>query len=94
MGFTDKLGQDVENFGNKMDEIARRIRIIGSAPIDLPTLVATDFIDCEVLVFHMNATGVHDLVERNPKALSEYEIIWTIKTIFRSLDYQVLWSHY
>ena len=43
---TDKLGQDVETFGNKMDEISRWFIGIGSAPIYLSTLIFIAFIDC------------------------------------------------
>ena len=46
MRLVDEPGQDVENFGNKMAEMARHIIIIGPAPNDLSTLVATVFVDC------------------------------------------------
>ena len=44
-------GQDVENFSNKMAEMDRWISGTVYAPIDLYTLVATDFINLEVLDF-------------------------------------------
>ena len=69
------------------------IRIIGtgSASIDLSILFATDFIDCEVLGLQMNYTGLHDLVDRNPKALSADDIIRTLKTKFWPIKAQGLW---
>ena len=72
--------------------MARRISVTGSATIYLSTLVATAFMDCKVLAFQMKATGLYDLVESNPKALSTYEIICNLKNKFRSLKAQVLWS--
>ena len=63
-----------------------------SAPIDISTLVDTAFIDCEVLAFHLKTAGLHDLVDIKPKALSADEIIWTLKTKFRYLKDQELWS--
>ena len=44
----EKPRQDVETFGNKMDEMSRQIIRTGYAHIDLYTLVATAFIYCEV----------------------------------------------
>ena len=89
----DESGQDIENFGNKMAEMDHHITRTGSAPIDLSTLVATDFIYCKVPAFQMNATGLHNLVDRNPKALSSDEIIRTLKTKFHYLKAQGLWCH-
>ena len=90
MSLTGKPGQDIENFGNKVDEMARYTSGTGYSPIYLSTLVITAFVDCEVLAFHMKSTGLCDLVESNPKALSVDEIIRTLKTKSRSLRYQGL----
>ena len=87
-----KHGQDVENFGKDMDEMACQIKITASAHIGLSTLVSTAFIDYEVLVFQLKHTGLHDLVKSNTKDLYADEIIWTLKTKLRSLKYQGLWS--
>ena len=75
-----------------MAEMARWTSGAGSAPIDLSTLVATTFVDCEVLVFQLKDTGFHYLVNSNSKSLSVDEIIWILKTKFQSLKYQGLWS--
>ena len=88
----DNPGQDVENCGNKMSEMARRISRTGSAPIDLSTLADTKFIDCNVLAFQIKATCLNDLVDINPNAMSEDEIIRNLKTKFWSLKAQVLCS--
>ena len=40
----------------------------------------------------MKATFLHDLVDSNTKALSAEDIIWKLKTKFRSLKAQVMWS--
>ena len=74
-----------------MGKMARQISRIGSARIDLSTLVATAFIDCEVLDFKIKATCLHDLVERKPKALSVDEVIQTFKNKYRYLKAQGLW---
>ena len=69
-----------------------RINGRGSAPIDLYTLVATAFIDSKVLAFHHKYTFLHDMVDSNPKALSAYEIIRTLKTKFRFLEALLMWT--
>ena len=74
MSLSDEPRQDVETFGGNMVEMARQISIIGSAPLVLSILVATDFIDCKVLDFQMKYTVLHNLVYINPKSLSAYEI--------------------
>ena len=71
--------------------MARRISRTGYDPIDMSTLVATDFIAWEVLYFYMKATFLHDLVKSNPKAMYAYEIIQKLNTKFRSLKAQGLW---
>ena len=63
-----------------MAKFSRQISRTGSNPIDLSTFVTTAFIYCEVLALQLKDTGLHDLVNSNPKALSEDEIIWTLKT--------------
>ena len=63
-----------------MAKMSRRISGTGSAPIEISTLVSTAFIDCEVLAFHIKNTWLYYLVGSNPKSLSTYEIIKTLKT--------------
>ena len=87
----DEPGQDVEHFGNNMVEMACWISGTGSTPIDLSTLDANAFIDCKVLAFQTKATGLHDLVDSNAKALSVDEIIWNLENKFRYLKAQGLW---
>ena len=41
----------------------------------------------------MKAAGLHELVDINYKAISEYKIIWTLKTKFQSLVDHGLWIH-
>ena len=91
MRLTDKRGQDIENFSNKMAETACQISGTGSSPIDLPTLVATASVHCEVVSFQLKDTGLHDLVDINPNSLSSNESIHTLKAKFWSLKAQVLW---
>ena len=93
MKLTDEPVQEAENFGNTMAEMARRISGIGCAPIDLYKLVDTDFIDCKVLALQLKTTGLHELVDSNPKAISEYKIIRTLKNKFQSLMDQGLRIH-
>ena len=68
----------------------RHISGTGSAPIDLPTLIATDFIYYEVLAFQMKDTVLHDLDDSNPKFLYADDTIRTLKTKFRSIKAQGL----
>ena len=75
-----------------MAKMARRISRIESAPIDLYTLVSTAFINWEVLDFHLKDTGLHGLVDSNPKYLFANEIIRTLKKKFRSFKAQGLWN--
>ena len=64
----------------------------GFVPIELYRLVTTNFIEFEVLDFQLKATGLHELVNSNPKYLSAEEIIWILKTKLQSLKAQRLWS--
>ena len=77
-----------------MAKMACRISGTGYSPIDLYTLVTTEFIDQEVLDFQLKATGLCDLVYSKPKALSADEIIRILKNKLRSLKAQGLWSNY
>ena len=45
------------------------------------------------MAFQLKATGLHELFDRNPKAISEYKIIRTLKTKFQSLVDQELWIY-
>ena len=92
MRLTDEPGQDVEDFGNKMSEMAGRINVTGSATIELSTLVSTAFMDWKVLDFHLKDTWLHNLVDRNLKSLYAYEIIWNLNTKLWYLNDQGLWS--
>ena len=73
--------------------MAHRISGTGSAPIELYTLVAISFIDCNIMAFHMKTTCLHNLVDSNPKSLSSDDIIHTLKNKFHSLKAQGLWSN-
>ena len=75
-----------------MAKMARRIRGTGYAPIDISTLVATDFINFEVLFFQLKDIGLHDIFNSNPKAMSADDIFQNLKTKFRSLTDQGLCS--
>ena len=72
--------------------MSRRISGTGSATIDLYTLVATAFIDCEVVTFQLKATDLNYLVGSNPKSVYTYVITWTLKTKFQTLKAQGRWS--
>ena len=77
-----------------MDEMACQISGTVSSPIKLYTLVDTNFIKYQVLAFCMKATCLHELVDSNPKYMSEYEIIRTLNTKYGTLKGQGLWSPY
>ena len=59
--------------------MACRISGTGSAPIDISTFFATNFIKFEVLDFHLKASGLHDLADSNPEALYADDTIWTLQ---------------
>jgi hypothetical protein len=44
----------MELFGSKVIEITRRIQGSGTAPLDLTSIVAGCFIDCDVLGFKLS----------------------------------------
>ena len=67
MKLKDKPRQDVENFGNNMEEISCQIRGIGPTPIYLSTSLATEFIEYKVLAFNIKDTDLHKLFGSNPK---------------------------
>lgn len=64
-------GQNVEVFGSKVIELARRIEGSGGAPKDLTSIVATCFTDCDVLAFQLKALAFSDLVDTNATAQTE-----------------------
>ena len=72
--------------------MARRISGTGSTPINISYLVATAFFNLDVLDFQLKATGLHDPVRSNPKALYAVDIIQDLKMKLRSLKDQGLWS--
>ena len=72
--------------------MARRISGTGSTPINISSLVATDFFNLDLLASQMQATGLHELVRSNNKALSAVDIIQDLKMKLRSLKDQGLWS--
>ena len=88
----DEPGQDVENFGNKMSKMDRRIIRTGSDPIDLSTFLDTNFIDCKLTASHVKAAGLYDLIDSNPKALSVYDTICNLKNKSRFLKAQIMCS--
>ena len=58
-----------------------QINITASAPNNLSTFAATDFIYYKIWALQLKATGLYDLVDINSKE----EITWTLKAKFRFL---------
>ena len=66
MSFIKEPGQDVDKFGNKISELARKIEGSGSSPPDLTVLVAKAFLNCTVEEFKIPALSVFNDVETDP----------------------------
>jgi hypothetical protein len=92
MRLNDEPGQDVESFGNKVIEMSRRIEGTGSAPSDLSVLVATTFLNSEVLTFQLKASALHDKTDDDPSSVTPDEIVRVLKQKYRSLLSQGLWT--
>jgi hypothetical protein len=56
-------GQDVEAFGSKVIELARRIDGSGLAPLDLSSIVAGCFLEYDVMLFKLTVLTLHNQVD-------------------------------
>jgi hypothetical protein len=77
--------QDVEAFGFKIVEMARRITGSGSAPSDLTSIVAGGFVEYDVLAFKLKALSFFDIVDDDPKQISWEEIARKLKAMYLSI---------
>ena len=59
-------GQDVDSFGSKVIELARRIDGSGLPPLDLSSIVAGCFLECDVKLFQLTALTLHNQVDDDP----------------------------
>jgi hypothetical protein len=92
MSLIKEPGQDVETFGSKIVEMARRITGSGSAPSDLTSIVAGCFVECDVLAFKLKALQFADLVDTDPKQMSWEEIVRQLKAKYLSLLGSGVWE--
>jgi hypothetical protein len=92
MNLIKEPGQNVETFGTKVTEMTRRITGSGSSPLDLTSIVASTFLECDVLAFKMKALSIHDLVDNNPTAMGWEEIVRVLKAKYVSLEGRDLWT--
>jgi len=84
--------QDVDLFGNTVSELARRIDGTGLGPPDLSSIVAVCFLQCDVLEFRLKAIALHDEVDNNADAHTCAAIVRTLKSKYRALKGQGLWT--
>jgi hypothetical protein len=92
MHLLQEPGQDVEIFGSRVIEMTRRIQGSGLAPTDLTSIVASCFIDCDVLAFKLKALSFFDLVDDDATAMTWEDIVRQLKQKYRSLLGQELWD--
>jgi hypothetical protein len=92
MSLIKEPGQNVETFGTKIIEMTRRITGSGSSPVDLTSIVASTFLECDVLSFKIKALSIHDLVDEKPTAMEWEEIVRVLKAKYTSLEGQDLWT--
>jgi hypothetical protein len=72
--------------------MTRRISGSGLAPTDLTSIVASCFLDCDVLIFKLKASALFDLVDDNANAMPWEEIVRVLKAKCRSLLGKELWT--
>jgi hypothetical protein len=84
--------QDVEAFGNQIREMARQIEGTGLVPNDLSLLVATAFLDSNILKFQLRALALHDKVDEYLSSQMADKIVRTLKQKWQSLHSQGLWT--
>ena len=92
MSLEKEPGQDVDAFGNKVSEVARRISRGGNPPEDLSVLVARAFLKSDVEVFCLKANGIFDEVDDDPTTMTWQTIISKLKKKYISLKSQELWT--
>jgi hypothetical protein len=92
MSLIKEPGQDVETFGSKIVEMARRITGSGAAPSDLTSIVAGCFVDCDMLAFKLKVLSSFNLVDDKPNAMTWEEIIRKLKAKYLSLLGNGLWE--
>jgi hypothetical protein len=71
--------QDVEVFGNQITKVARPIEGTGSAHNDISVLLATAFLDSDVLTFQLRASELHNIVNDDQSSQMEDQIVRTLK---------------
>ena len=85
-------GQDVQTFCAKIKDISCRIEGSGQAPVDLGSLVASRFLECDALPFKLKAIEFHDALDLDPNSHAIDAILEGLETKYLSLHTQDLWS--
>jgi hypothetical protein len=83
-------GQDVETFGDKVSELARRIEGTGGSPEDLNSLVASRFLGSSTTAFEIDAAAQRNAAERGNAEWKD--VIRDHKILYRELKNQNLWE--
>jgi hypothetical protein len=92
MQIRNEPGENVEDFCNKVNELARRIEGSGMAPMDLSTLVIGTFLSSSVPEFKLKVMQFHDKAEMNPEGTSWSETLKVFKSKYNSLKPLKLWG--
>jgi hypothetical protein len=88
-------GMNVDTFSKKVADLVQQIEgnHKRSVPEDLSTIVATCYLDTDVDEFKMEASGIFNQVDHNPKSMHWRQIIQQLKDKYRSLDGLNRWPH-
>ena len=95
MKLVKEPGMNVDTFSMKISEVVRRIegQKASSIPTDLSVIVIQCYLDTDVDEFKMEASGMFNKLDKNPKAMDWREIATTLKTSYRSLVGLNRWPH-
>jgi hypothetical protein len=85
-------GQNAELLSDDITTLCRKISGAGSAPPDLAVLVATCYIDCDVMNFQMSANKIEDAVVDSTSAMTWQSIVQKSKDKYRDLVSRGRWT--
>ena len=80
-------------FFGQVIELCRRISSTGFGPDDLGILVATCFLECDVMAFKLKSIWIHDQADINPRvAMGWDKVVRLNKKKYLALAGQKLWT--
>ena len=84
-------GKNVDNFGNKISELARKTEGSGSYPPELYVLVAKAFFNCTVEEFKIQALSVFNDIGTDLSSISWQNIVSQLKSKYNVLVALNMW---